>query len=48
MDAPGEKSVLIVSDPTDTFAFVPWDRAMVASLFPPDEACACIESSPAD
>ena len=37
MDAPGEKSVLIVSDPTDTLPFVPWERAMVASLFPPEK-----------
>jgi CHAT domain-containing protein len=31
------ESVLIVADPTETLPFVPWESAMIASLFSPDK-----------
>jgi CHAT domain-containing protein len=31
------ESVLIVADPTETLPFVPWEHAMIASLFSPDK-----------
>ena len=30
------ESVLIVADPTETLKFVPWERALIASIFQPD------------